>query len=230
MAARREQSDRKTFQRILRLLEAAYGSRAWECDGPPVDVLVGTILSQNTSRANSSAGFERLKRRFRSWPAVADAEVRQIERCIRVSGLGHTKAPRIRKILRQIRAADGRISLAHLRAKKPAEACEYLMRFDGVGPKTALCVLLFAFGMPVFPVDTHIYRIGRRLGLLAPGVPFARAHEVLTPRIAPAHRYALHVLLIAHGRATCRARRPRCEECRLLALCPHGRQRMDATG
>ena len=228
MTGRSEQAERRRFRRILKLLEATYGPREWECDGPAVDVLVGTILSQNTSSVNSSAGFRRLKRRFRSWRAVAEADVRRIEECIRVSGLGRTKAPRIRKILRQIRAAHGRITLQHLRKRSPAEACEYLMGFDGVGPKTALCVLLFAFGMEVFPVDTHIYRIARRLGVLREDVPFARAHEVLAPLIAPPERYAMHVLLISHGRQTCRAQRPRCDQCRLLDLCPHGRRRMRA--
>jgi endonuclease-3 len=228
VTGRSRQAERRRFRRILKRLEAAYGPREWECGGSAVDVLVGTILSQNTSSVNSSAGFRWLKRRFGSWRAVAEADAGDIEECIRVSGLGRTKAPRIRKILRRIRATHGRITLQHLRKRSPAEACEYLMAFDGVGPKTALCVLLFAFGMAVFPVDTHIYRIARRLGALRGEVPFARAHEVLAPLIAPPDRYAMHVLLIAHGRRTCRARRPRCDDCRLLDLCPHGRRRLGA--
>jgi len=210
------------MKRILRDLRHDYGRREWAGPGPAVDVLVGTILSQNTTNANSSAAYRQLRRRFRSWNSAARAPVAEIERCIRVAGLSRTKAPRIRKILRQIRAEHGKVDLEFLAEWRPRRAYDYLMRFDGVGPKTAHCVLLFAFGMPVFPVDTHIDRIARRLGLLPDKIPWPRAHEVLTPMIAPADRYATHVLLIAHGRRTCRARNPRCEWCSLLDICPHG--------
>lgn len=208
---------------ILARLRRAYGRRRWQRDGTGVDTLVGTLLSQNTSAANSSAGFHRLKERFDTWDAAADAPVGDIERCIRVSGLGRVKAPRIRGILRAIREERGRISLEFLLRRPPEEAYDYLRQFPGVGPKTALCVLLFSFGKPVFPVDTHIQRIARRLGLIGPNVTAERTHEVLTPLIAPDDRYEMHVLLIAHGRQICRAQRPRCQECYLLSLCPHGK-------
>jgi len=189
-----------------------------------VDVLVGTILSQNTSRANSSAGYRALRERFATWEQVADARSRDIERCIRVSGLSRIKAPRIRAILRAIRADRGRIDLAFLADGSPRAGRDYLMQFTGIGPKTAWCVLLFAFGMAVFPVDTHVRRIACRLGLIGPETTPEQACEVLTPRIRPADRYALHVLMIAHGRTVCLARRPRCDHCRLLELCPHGQE------
>jgi endonuclease-3 len=217
---------RHTCKRLLEVLRSSYGDRVWSGDRGAVAVLVATILSQNTSAANSSAGFRRLRRRFRSWSKLAEAGVAEIAECIRVSGLARTKAPRIRAILRRIRAEHGRITLAPLRRWPLAKARAYLEGFDGVGPKTALCVLLFAFGMPVFPVDTHIHRIARRLGLLEDGVGPAKADEVLTPLIAPDDRYAMHVLLIAHGRAVCRARRPGCEVCRALPLCPTGREKI----
>ncbi|HUU23730.1 MAG TPA: endonuclease III [Phycisphaerae bacterium] len=217
--------DRRATKRVLKLLTRRYGRRTWQPGGHPVDVLVATILSQNTSAANSSAGFRKLRRRFRSWSAAADAPVRRIEECIRVSGLSRVKAPRIRSILRAIRRDRGRISLAFLRRLPPTDAVEYLMRFDGIGPKTAGCVLLFAFAAPVFPVDTHIVRIARRLAWVAPRTTAEQTQQILTPAIAPADRYAMHVLLIAHGRKTCRARSPRCEGCDLLDLCPDGRTR-----
>jgi endonuclease-3 len=213
---------RRYFRRVLRRLRRAHGEAVPPRRRRAVDTLVGTILSQNTSGANSSAGFRRLKNRFESWDAAAAAPVRAIERCIRVSGLSRIKAPRIRNILRQIRSDRGRIDLEFLAEADPAEAFKYLTRFEGVGPKTALCVLLFAFEMPVFPVDTHIFRIARRLGVLPDGTPAHRAHEALTPRIAPGDRYALHVLLIAHGRAICRARNPQCDRCALRDLCAFG--------
>ena len=210
---------------VLKHLRGSYGSPVRRGREGGVDVLVATILSQNTNGANSSEGFRRLKEKFRTWDAVAEAPVRNIAGRIRVSGLSKIKAPRIRSILRQIRTDRGRISLRFLRNRDPREAYEYLIRFNGVGPKTAWCVLLFAFGMKVFPVDTHIHRIARRLGLLEEGVSAERAHDVLAPLIAPRDRYAMHVLLIAHGRKTCLARRPRCDQCCILTRCPHGQGR-----
>jgi endonuclease-3 len=190
-------------------------------------MLVATILSQNTNDSNSSAGFEKLRRHLPTWDAVADAPLGLVRRCIRVSGLAGTKAPRIQAILREIRRRRGRIELDFLADMDADEAFDTLTAFKGVGPKTALCTLLFALGRPVFPVDTHIFRIARRLGVLAENVPPARAHEVLTPLIAPRDRYATHVLLIAHGRAVCKARIPLCRQCRILHLCQHGQQRLE---
>lgn len=216
--------DRLKLKGVLKLLSGQFGRPQWRRGGSAVHVLVATILSQNTTDANSSAGFRRLRERFGSWSALADAPVGSIRRCIRSCGLGRIKAPRIKSILRQIRADRGKVTLEFLRHMNDGQAYEYLTRFDGVGPKTALCVQLFALGMPVFPVDTHIFRIAGRLGVLPGSVPADRAHEALTSLIPPKDRYALHLLLIAHGRATCRARNPKCGECVLLDLCPHGRK------
>src|SRR3954452_516125 len=150
----RETNSTAMMKRILARLTRAYGPRAWKCWGQGVPVLVDTILSQNTSNANSDAGFRQLRRRFRSWSQVADADVGEIERHIRVSGLSKQKAPRIQQILREIRTDRGKIDLEFLRDLDEQSAYEYLTKFKGVGPKTANCVLLFAFGKPLFPVDT----------------------------------------------------------------------------
>lgn len=224
------------IEQVLHLLERAYGRRPWKQWGDPVSVLVETILSQNTSDVNSSSGYRQLRRRFRSWNAVADAPVGEIEKCIRISGLSRIKAPRIRDLLRQLRddhgrwrgrpalASGARINLDFLRDLDAPAATEYLRRFRGIGPKTAACVLLFSLKMPVFPVDTHILRIVQRLGWLPARASAERVQEVLTPRIPPGKRYAMHVLLIEHGRKTCRARSPRCPWCLLLPICPFGRK------
>src|SRR5206468_2605157 len=153
-----------------------------------------------------------LRRRFRNWNQVADAPVEGIERHIRVSGLSRIKAPRIQTILRQIRAEHGKINLQFLKAWDPQRAYEYLTRFKGIGPKTAYCVMMFSFGMNVFPVDTHIHRIAIRLGLIDPKTNAERACEMLAPMIAPKDRYPMHILLIEHGRKICRARGPKCED------------------
>ena len=216
---------RRKLARVLALLRGEYGPRKWRRSGSAVGTLVGTILSQNTSGANSGAGFRQLWRRFRSWSAVADAPAGEIEKCIRVAGLSRLKAPRIRRILRQIRGRreSGRPSLEFLRRWPDAKAYDYLLALDGVGPKTAACVLMFAFGRKVFPVDTHIRRVSIRLGLVPAGTSAEDAQKALGPLIRPARRYEMHLLLIAHGRGACRAQRPRCASCPLLRLCPHGR-------
>lgn len=215
---------RNPIASILKRLERAYGRREYQCWGKGVDVLVDTILSQNTNNANSDAGYERLRRRYRSWNQVAAAPVEEVEKCIRISGLSRIKAPRIQQILRQIKADRQKIDLQFLTELDEQKAYAYLTAFKGVGPKTAACTLLFAFGKAVFPVDTHIHRIARRLGLIPSSASAERAQELLTEMIPPRHRYAMHVLLIEHGRKTCLARCPRCKECVLRRLCPHGRQ------
>ena len=144
--------------------------------------------------------------------------------------MSNVKAPRIQAILRQIRDEHGKIDLEFLAGWEPGRAFDYLMQFDGVGPKTAYCVLIFSFGMPVFPVDTHIHRIARRMGWIPESASAEAAHDLLTPMIAPADRYAMHVLLIEHGRKTCKAGRPRCEACPVLKFCDYGKRWKAAAG
>jgi endonuclease-3 len=210
------------MSRIRRLLEGVYGARPLKHWGKAVPILVETILSQNTSNANSAAGYKILRRTFKTWDAVADARATDVERAIRISGLSNLKAPRIQAILRLIREKHGKIDLEFLKDRPPDEAMAYLRAFPGVGPKTANCVLLFSFGMPVFPVDTHIHRLAMRLGLILETASAEQAHDLLAPVIAPADRYPLHVLLIEHGRKICKPAKPRCPQCVLLKHCPTG--------
>jgi endonuclease-3 len=214
-----------SFSLLRRRLEKRYGKREYRCPGSAVDVLVDTILSQNMSNANSDAGFNRLRRKFRSWNQVANAPVEEVEKAIRISGLSRIKAPRIQEILRQIKTDRGKIDLQFLELLPEQEALEYLTKFKGIGPKTAACTMLFAFGKAVFPVDTHIHRIARRLELVPARASAEQTQAILTPQIKPQDRYALHVLLIAHGRQTCKAISPRCDECPILDRCPWGQQR-----
>lgn len=219
---------RRRMNAIHRRLVGMYGERRWDCWGDGVSVLVGTILSQNTSNANSSAAYRRLRRTFGSWPKVMRADMNEVERAIRVSGLSRQKAPRIQAILSAIKEETGRVDLQFLKDMKPEAAYQWLIRFKGIGPKTAHCTLLFAFRMALFPVDTHIERIARRLRLVSPKADAAEVNRLLEPAIAPQQRYAMHVLLIEHGRKTCRAISPRCDECALLGLCPEGKQRLSS--
>ena len=179
--------------------------------------------------SNSSAGYERLTRKLTTWDAVADAPTGQVEQCIRVSGLARTKAPRIQAILREIRRRRGRIELDFLAEMHDDEAFRTLTAFKGVGPKTALCTLLFAMGRAVFPVDTHIFRILTRLGLLPERCTAERAHIVVAPHIARGRCLALHVNLITHGRRVCHARRPECEACTLRRRCTWQKQQRQET-
>jgi endonuclease-3 len=213
------------LRKIHAHLVAAYGPRPWRRWGNGVGTLVGTILSQNTSNKNSAAGYRQLRRRFPMWEQVARADMGEVERCIRVSGLSNLKAPRIQSILRKIRDERGRIDLEFLQDFDDRAAFDYLRTFNGVGPKTAACVLLFAFGKHVFPVDTHIHRIALRLGLIPPRTPATAAQDILEAAIPPALRYEMHILLIEHGRRICKAGRPRCGECVLRRMCATGRMR-----
>ena len=213
---------RSVFER----LGALYGIPKWRRSGPALDELILTVLSQNTNDRNSSEGFRRLKAAFPNWAAVENAPARKVAAAIRVSGLSNIKSARIQEILRRLREERGNYSLEFLKNADAESARDYLLSIPGVGPKTAACVLLFSFGKPVFPVDTHIHRVTQRLGILGPKVGADEAHRLLQARIPPEIVYPLHLLLIRHGRETCHARNPECTHCVLLSLCPSGKARL----
>ncbi len=207
-------------------LRRVHGPVHWPEQWPVLDELVATILSQNTSDANSSAAFEELRGRFPQWDAVRRAPVARIAHAIRRGGLSKQKAPRIKAILQHVHNERGSLSLEFLRDLPAADAVDYLSSFPGVGPKTAACVLLFACRQPVLPVDTHVHRVSRRLGLIGPKVDAVKAQDQLAAMVPPRLVLEFHILLIRHGRTVCRAQRPRCEECVLLDQCPEGHQQM----
>jgi endonuclease III len=200
-------------------LRAAYGKPAVRTRRPPLDELVLTILSQNTSDVNCERAYARMRERFPTWAEVRDAPEVELVDALRPGGLAVQKAPRIQAVLRGL---DG-LDLEWLRKLPPDEAMNWLVALPGVGPKTASCVLLFSLGVPVMPVDTHIHRIAGRLGLIPAGTGADAAHAILTAMTPPGQMLEAHLLLIQHGRTTCTARRPRCEECVLLDLCDYGR-------
>jgi len=186
----------------------------------PLDELVLTILSQSTTDANCFRAWEGLRSRFQSWDEVLGAPADELEDAIRPAGLAGQKAEAIRDALSRLRDERGLLSLDHLEAMADGEALAYLAGFRGVGVKTAACVLCFALGRDVIPVDTHVHRIARRLGLVPPTASATRTHEILNEDVPPGHRYELHLLFIRHGREVCRARAPRCDACALARLCP----------
>jgi endonuclease III len=189
---------------------------------PALDELVMTVLSQNTSDVNTGRSYRALRERFSTWREVMDADPAALVDVLRPGGLANQKAPRIQSILRELDASHHGLELEWLADWDPNDALAFLTALPGVGAKTASCVLLFSFGMPVMPVDTHVHRIALRLGLIGPRVSAEAAHPLLTAMTPPHRMLEAHLLLIAHGRTTCKARRPLCGECVLLDLCPTG--------
>ncbi len=205
---------------IMRALEDEYGPRPWESRGRAVDVLVETVLSQNTSDVNSHRAFESLLSRFGSLEAAVSAGVADIEEAISNAGLSRMKSARIKEILVRLVRENGSLDLSFLNAMELGAAREYLTSFRGVGQKTASCVLLFALGMPALPVDTHVHRVSRRLGLIDSHMTAEGAQAALEELVPPSERYRFHLHLIEHGRTVCHSRRPRCGDCVLNGLCP----------
>ena len=216
---------------IYERLEEAYGEPHLVPDGDPLGGLVGTILSQSTSDINSRRAYHDLREAIPSWETVRDMHAEQLAETIKRGGLSNIKAARIQSALRALSAvlpttaADEDLDARFQRwiATLPvADARLKLQQLPGVGPKTAACVLLFSLGLPSMPVDTHVYRVSQRLGLFPARTNLARAHAAYDQATPEALVYPLHVLLITHGRRTCRAQHPRCTGCPLLDICPTG--------
>ncbi|MCY3544942.1 MAG: endonuclease III [Chloroflexi bacterium] len=206
-------------QDVMDFLGPQYGPAQWHVRYSPAEELVYTILSQHTSDLNSERAFTNLMRVFESLDAVADADVSAIEEAIRRGGLAKQKAPRIKNVLNQIRDELGSFDLSFLAEMPLDEAKAWLKRLNGIGPKTAAIILCFSLGMPAMPVDTHIFRVSKRLGLIGPKVNADKAHDILEPMVAPEDVFAFHMYLIQHGRQVCKAQRPQCGNCALYWGC-----------
>lgn len=212
-------------------LDEATGSVSWRSHGDPLDGLVQTILSQHTSDTNSERAFDSLRRRFpQGWDAVRMAERAAVVEAIRGGGLAQTKARTIQNALEAIHARTGETDLRVLETMSTEAAREWLVSLPGVGPKTAACVLMFCLGRPALPVDTHVFRVSHRLGLVDAAVGEAKAHRILEAQVPPERVYAFHVQMIRHGRRVCDARRPRCGECVLAERCRAAREGIPGAG
>jgi endonuclease-3 len=201
-------------------LSTEYGPFVWEPRYDPASELVYTILSQHTSDINSERAFKNLMNSFKSLEAIATANVSEIEDAIRSAGLFRVKAPRIKQVLNEILEEVGSFDLTFLAEMPLSQAKTWLKGFDGIGPKTAAIILCFSLGLPAMPVDTHIYRVSQRLGLIGPKVNADQAHDILEPMVDPEDVFAFHLYLINHGRQVCKALRPRCDSCVLAERCP----------
>jgi len=211
---------RARVARLRARLAEVYGVPAAPPHGDGLAELVLTVLSQSTNDRNRDIAFLRLRDRFPTWEAVRDAPLEEVEEAIRSGGISKVKSQRIQAILRAI---GDPLDLSHLAGAPVAEAQAELCALPGVGRKTAGCVLLFAFGARDVPVDTHVSRVATRLGLLRPAAPFEELHDAMLALTPPGAELELHVNLLRHGRRTCQARRPRCEDCALRRMCPSRR-------
>jgi endonuclease III len=209
--------------RVLDLLAAEYGEPRVR-RRPAIDELVLTILSQNTSDVNRDRAYAAMRGRFPTWRDVLEAPIAELVDALRPGGLAQQKAPRIQAVLARVADEGHGLDLEWLAKRPPDEAMAWLTALSGVGLKTASIVLLFSFGEPVMPVDTHVFRVASRLGLLPAGTSVDRAHALLTAQTPTDRMLEGHLLLIEHGRRTCVARRPRCEVCPLRRGCPHGKR------
>ncbi|MDY6771575.1 MAG: endonuclease III [Candidatus Nanohaloarchaea archaeon] len=206
---------------VMDRLRDFYGVPERESREDPVDSLITTILSQNTNDDNRDVAKERLEERFDGPAEILAADVDEVAEAVKPAGLGPTKAERIRTFLRMLKEERGKFSLDHVAEMEPDDAEEYLQRFPGVGPKTAAVTLCFVFGMPVFPVDTHVYRVSKRLGLIPEDVSRERAHKILDREVPDDRKYEFHINLIKHGRRFCTARNPSCQEGPIGDLCEY---------
>jgi endonuclease-3 len=201
------------------ILLTFYGQPTWRNPLPALDELVSTILSQNTNDINRDRAFEALRARFPTWEEVAAAEPEEVIDAVRVAGLANQKGPRIQQVLLEIQAECGSLNLDFLAELPLEEARAWLMKHNGVGPKTAAIVLLFSLNRPAFPVDTHIYRVSGRLGLRPPGMSVEETHRLLESALPPEIYYAAHLNIIRLGREICRAAKPACGQCPLRERC-----------
>jgi endonuclease-3 len=214
-------------------LEKLYGKKKWIAHTDPLSELIATILSQNTSDRNSHRAYSNLRSKFKTWDGVRKADVRKIADTIRSGGLADVKAERIKKTLNQIHAeilrSDGRkkkidLNLDFLKRWSTQKIKDYLRKFKGVGEKTIACVLLFSLKRPNMPVDTHVLRVSKRLGLVPENIDAKKAEVILEELIPKNLIYQFHLNLIEHGRKTCKSTNPRCGNCVLFENCDYGKR------
>ena len=202
------------------LMSRRYGPFPEEPRLDPAHELVFTILSQHTSDTNSARAYRRLMDQFGTLEAVAQGPVQEIEEAISSGGLARIKAPRIKNVLNRVLALNGSLDLSFLREMPLDQAKAWLRQLPGIGPKSAGIILSFALGRPAMAIDTHIYRVCKRLGVIGPKVTAEKAHELLEAMVEPALVFQFHLSFINHGRRVCKAQRPHCAECVVARGCP----------
>ena len=211
---------KSNVMRLSHILKQEYGEISWYPRRDPINELVYTRLSQHTSDINSERAFDQLITHFITIEAISNADVLEIEECIKTAGLHKIKAVRIKEVLNIINNMTGGFDLSFLAEMPLQTAKNWLKSLPGIGPKTAAIVLCFSFGMPAMPVDTHIYRVSRRLGLIDLKTSVDKAHDLMEKIVAPDEIFPFHMYLIKHGRKICKALKPRCNDCIVASKCP----------
>jgi len=206
---------------IAKALGDVYGYPSWRQWLPPLDELISCILSQSTTDTNRDRAFDALKARFKTYEEVRDALPEAVIDAIKVAGLGNQKGPRIQEVLHRISEERGEMSIEFLRDMPMDEAKAWLTSLNGVGPKTAAIVMCFGFNRPAFPVDTHVHRVGQRIGFLPEGISADKAHPLMEAIVPPEDHLTFHLNLIRHGRETCTARVAHCERCPITEWCDY---------
>lgn len=218
--------EEKPFRFIVQNLESTFGEPKLSRKSDPLAMLINIILSQATSDVNSQRTFKNLKEKFVDWEAVLAADESEIADAIRLGGLANQKAKVIKNLLAQIKETHGKLSLKFVEKMSNDAARDFLNAFRGVGPKTVACTLLFASHKEVFPLDTHIFRILKRMGILPEKITDGGAHKLLDELVPKGKFYSLHVNLIRLGKQICRPREPLCEQCPLIEYCDYGLNRL----
>jgi len=206
-------------KRINALLGRAYGIPKRERIADLLDVLIQTILSQNTNDQNRDWAYQRLKNQFPRWEDILHGKRRVVVEALRPGGLAKQKAKRIVDILQWLKKRKGKVSLTFLKRMGEEEIKETLGGLKGIGPKTVHCLLLFGLGREAFPVDTHILRVGKRLGFIPQEIDAEKAHSWMVPLVPNGKALSLHLNLIKHGRFVCKSKHPRCSDCFLKKEC-----------
>ncbi len=204
---------------VVAALTDVYGLLDWSRQQDGMDELISCILSQSTNDTNRDRAFARLKETYPDWEAVRFADLAELTDVIRPAGLANQKAPRIQNVLGIIYDEAGQYNIDFLSDRSIKDAKDWLCSLRGVGPKTAAIVLCFAYGRPAFPVDTHIYRVSKRIGFIPDKLSANDAHPVMEAIVPPEDYYQFHIQLIQHGRDTCHARKPACERCPISKYC-----------
>ncbi len=207
------------IQKINDILEEEFGIPEREDNEDPLDVLIHTILSQNTNDINSGRAYDKLRERFPTWEDVLNADINELAEVIRIGGLARQKSIRIKELLRWIKDTYGKLNIDFVCDMEPSDVIEIFTKLNGIGLKTINVMLCFACGKDVFPVDTHIFRVSKRLALIPDNATPEKAHYIIGKIFPEGKAYSLHVNMITFGREICHAQRPECRNCPLIEYC-----------
>ena len=207
---------------ITKQLEIRFGEPKPEGRGQPLSCLIRTILSQNTNDKNRDTAYEALCRKFSTWERVRDASVADIASAIRPAGLSNQKSSRIKNILEWIYTNYGRLDIDFICERNPQTVIDEFMQLKGIGIKTISVVLMISCGVDIFPVDTHVHRICRRIGLVPGTTSAEKTHHLMQPLIPQGKSYSLHMNFLRLGRTICKANKPKCGDCPIQHLCDYG--------